>query len=86
MIGDGLLERAKEKIIFFDGAMGTMLMAAGLSSGKSPVAWNLEKPQVVADVHKKYYEAGSDVVHTNTFVGNPLKLIDPELHEKMALQ
>ena len=84
-MGNLFLQRTKEKTIIFDGAMGTMLMAAGLSSGEPPVAWNLEKPQVVADVHKKYYEAGSDVVHTNTFVGNPLKLIDPELREKMAV-
>jgi 5-methyltetrahydrofolate--homocysteine methyltransferase len=84
-MGKSFLQRTKEKIMVFDGAMGTMLMAAGLSSGESPVAWNLEKPQVVADVHKKYYEAGSDVVHTNTFVGNPIKLIDPELREKMEI-
>ena len=37
-----LLERAKEKTILFDGAMGTMLMAAGLSPGETPELWNLE--------------------------------------------
>ena len=77
-----LFERAKEKTILFDGAMGTMLMAAGLSPGESPELWNLEKPAVVRDIHRKYYEAGSDVVHTNTFGGNAVKLLDKGLSER----
>ena len=77
-----LLERAKEKTILFDGAMGTMLMAAGLSPGETPELWNLEKPSQVRDIHRQYYEAGSDVVHTNTFGGNPLKLADKDLAQK----
>jgi methionine synthase I (cobalamin-dependent) len=69
-----ILELAKKKTVIFDGAMGTMLMASGLPSGQSPELWNLEKPAVVAEIHGRYYDAGSDVVHTNTFGGNPLKL------------
>jgi len=81
----GLLALAKEKTVIFDGAMGTMLMAAGLSQGKSPELWNLEKPSVIMNIHKQYFEAGSDVVHTNTFGGNTLKLADKGLVEKMDL-
>ena len=69
-----LLEKVKEKTIIFDGAMGTLIMAAGIESIKSPMLLNLEKPELVADIHKKYFTAGADVVLTNTFSGNPLKL------------
>ena len=69
-----LLEKVKEKTIIFDGAMGTLIMAAGIESIKSPMLLNLEKPELVVDIHKQYFAAGADVVLTNTFSGNPLKL------------
>ena len=78
-----ILELAKKRTVIFDGGMGTMLMAAGLKAGESPELWNLEKPSLVADIHRKYYEAGSDVVHTNTFGGNPIKLADRGLSDRM---
>ena len=84
-MNENLLAGAKEKTVIFDGAMGTLLMAAGLSPGETPELWNLEKPDVVMDIHRRYFEAGSDVVHTNTFGGNPLKLADRGLEEKMEL-
>jgi 5-methyltetrahydrofolate--homocysteine methyltransferase len=79
-----LLERAERKTIVFDGAMGTMLIASGLSSGQCPELWNIEKPSVVQEIHRRYYEAGSDVVHTNTFGGSPLKLADNRLADKVG--
>ena len=75
------LEKLKEKTIIFDGAIGTMLMATGHASSKSPVLLNLEQPDLVADIHKQYYDAGSDVVITNTFGGNPLKLAADRVEE-----
>ncbi len=69
-----LLEKAKEHTIFFDGAMGTLIMSAGIESIKSPILLNVEKPDLMVDFHKQYYAAGADVVLTNTFSGNPLKL------------
>lgn len=54
--------------------MGTMLFAAGLGSGGIPELWNIEYPDIVRNVHRQYFEAGSDVVHTNTFGGTALKL------------
>ena len=77
-----ILELAKKKTVIFDGAMGTMLMAAGLKAGESPELWNIEKPSLVAEIHRQYYEAGSDAVHTNTFGGNAVKLADRGLAEK----
>jgi 5-methyltetrahydrofolate--homocysteine methyltransferase len=78
-----ILELAKKKTVIFDGAMGTLLMAAGLKAGETPEVWNLEKPSLVIDIHGKYYDAGSDVVHTNTFGGNAIKLADRGLSDKM---
>jgi 5-methyltetrahydrofolate--homocysteine methyltransferase len=80
-----VLELAKRKTVIFDGAMGTMLMGSGLSSGQIPELWNLEKPSVVEEIHRRYYEAGSDVVHTNTFGGNPLKLESTGLAGKVGM-
>lgn len=79
-----LLEKAEERIILFDGAMGTMLMAAGLERGQVPESWNMERPDVVREIHSRYFDAGSDVVHTNTFGGNPLKLSERGLKEWMV--
>ena len=78
-----ILDLAKKKTVIFDGGMGTMLMAAGLKAGESPELWNIEKPSLVTDIHRKYYEAGSDVVHTNTFGGNTIKLAERGLADKM---
>jgi 5-methyltetrahydrofolate--homocysteine methyltransferase len=57
-----------------DGATGTMLQAAGLSVGEAPERWTLEKPQPIADIARRYAEAGSDIVYTNTFGGNRVRL------------
>jgi 5-methyltetrahydrofolate--homocysteine methyltransferase len=78
-----ILDLAKKKTVIFDGAMGTMLIAAGLKAGEIPELWNIEKPSLVTEIHRKYYEAGSDVVHTNTFGGNAIKLADRGLSDRM---
>jgi len=57
-----------------DGAMGTMLFAAGLQSGDPPEAWNVERPDAVRAIHRAYLEAGSRILLTNTFGGNRLRL------------
>lgn len=72
-------------IIVFDGAMGTMLQAAGLGAGVCPELWNLNNPGVVAGIHRAYAEAGAMVVETNTFGASPLKLKDYGL-EKRCLE
>jgi 5-methyltetrahydrofolate--homocysteine methyltransferase len=60
-----------------DGAMGTMLMANGLEFGDPPEVWNLEHPEIIRRVQRGYLEAGSQIILTNTFGGNRLRL---ELH------
>jgi len=77
-----LLEILKTKTVIFDGGMGSMLIARGLAPGESPETWNVEKPDVVAEVHRRYYEAGADVVHTNSFGGSPVKLAGSRLADQ----
>lgn len=62
------------RILFFDGAMGTMLQAAGLPAGEIPERWNLTRPDVIREIHRAYLEAGCDIVLTNTFGASPVKL------------
>lgn len=78
------LEKLKEKTIIFDGAMGTMLMAAGQDPTQTPILLNVEQPELVTDIHQHYYAAGADVVITNTFGGNPIKLAADGLEEQMV--
>ena len=59
---------------FLDGAMGTELLAAGLPLGQRPEILCFTAPEVVADVHRRYLRAGSDVIYANTFGANAHKL------------
>ena len=61
-------------IILLDGAMGTMLQAAGLPVGELPEAWNLTHPEAVTAIQRQYVEAGSDILYANTFGANRLKV------------
>ncbi|MBI4390942.1 MAG: homocysteine S-methyltransferase family protein, partial [candidate division NC10 bacterium] len=73
--GEALLARLRRgEVLVFDGAMGTMLFAAGLKGGACPELWNATHPDVVRGIHQGYFEAGSDFVETNTFGGTRLKL------------
>jgi 5-methyltetrahydrofolate--homocysteine methyltransferase len=63
-----------EDCLLLDGAMGTMLMAAGLPAGNPPEEWNLLHPEHVRAVHRAYIHAGSRVILTNSFGGNRLRL------------
>lgn len=69
-----LAARLGERVLLLDGGMGSLLIAAGLEPGRAPEWWNLEHPDRVAAAHRAYVESGSDIVHTNTFGGNPLRL------------
>jgi len=69
-----LLALVKTRTVLLDGAMGTELMARGLAQGTAPEAWNVERPDVVKEIHREYFAAGADVVSTNSFGGSALKL------------
>jgi 5-methyltetrahydrofolate--homocysteine methyltransferase len=71
----GFRERlATGEVILADGAMGTMLQAAGLEKGHAPEELNLTDPDKVLAVHRGYIEAGSEIVLTNSFGGNKHRL------------
>ena len=79
-----LLEFLKEHIVILDGGMGTLLQEAGLEPGEYPEMWNLTHPEIIKNIHRAYYEAGSHVVSTNTFGANRLKFSSAELEEIVA--
>ncbi|MBC8016358.1 MAG: homocysteine S-methyltransferase family protein [Sporomusaceae bacterium] len=72
-------------IYIFDGAMGTMLQEAGLPSGACPELWNIEKPAAITAIHKSYIDSGADIIETNTFGANRVKLTHYGLQDKVAL-
>jgi 5-methyltetrahydrofolate--homocysteine methyltransferase len=69
-----VLETLREKVLVADGAMGTQLMAAGLEQGNCGEMWNVTHPDRVLAIQRRYVEAGSDCLITNTFGGNGLML------------
>ncbi len=68
----------KRRLIVFDGAMGTMVQHYGLPPGQLPETFNILHPDVIEDIHRQYVEAGADVITTNTFGANELKLKSTE--------
>jgi len=62
------------KPILLDGAMGTMLMEAGLESGDSPEEWNTLQSDAVRRIHREYIQAGSQIILTNTFGGTSVRM------------
>ena len=70
---------AKQNIVILDGAMGTMLEAAGIRASELPERWCISNPEQIVRIHKAYFDAGSAVVNTNTFGANILKYDEPEL-------
>lgn len=60
--------------LYFDGGMGTLLQAKGLKAGEKPEEWNITHPDIITDIHLEYLKAGSNIITTNTFGANCLKL------------
>ncbi len=82
---------ATGRILVGDGAWGTQLQALGLPPGECPERWCLEQPALVGGVARAYIEAGADVIETNSFGGNRIRLGDhglaaraPEFNEAAA--
>ncbi len=74
-----ILQHLKNNILYLDGGMGTLLQACGLGAGEMPERWNLSHARAIKDIHKQYFDAGSNVVNTNTFGANCLKFEVDEL-------
>jgi 5-methyltetrahydrofolate--homocysteine methyltransferase len=69
-----LKERIKQGLFLLDGAMGTQLIARDVEVGKCNDYLNIESPDIIFDIHRAYFEAGSDAVLTNTFGANKYAL------------
>lgn len=72
-------------VVIGDGAMGTMLQAAGLTTGGAPEAWNVARPDVVKGIYQGYAAAGSQIITTNSFGGTRYRLgreqLEAHVHE-----
>jgi 5-methyltetrahydrofolate--homocysteine methyltransferase len=77
-----ILDLLQKRVILFDGGFGTMLISMGLDKGKTSESWNLEHPEKVKQVHKAYFDAGSDIIVTNTFGATRIKLAAKGLDDK----
>lgn len=64
----------KSKIILFDGGMGSEIFKRGIKPGKLPDTLNIEKPELIYEIHKAYYDAGADMCQSNTFGASLLNL------------
>jgi len=78
-----IITAIKNQGLIFDGAMGSMLIAAGLEGGEAPERWNLTRPDDIRQIHQAYFDAGADVATTNTFGASPGKLVKMGVAEKM---
>jgi len=79
------LDRIKSgKIITADGAMGSLLFQRGLKPGQCPEALNLSNPEILEEIAQLYFEAGAEIVQTNTFGGSPLKLAEYKLEDQAS--
>ncbi len=74
----------QNNIVYLDGGMGTLLQARGLGAGEYPEEWNLTHAADIIAIHKSYFDAGSNVICTNTFGANGLKFSDERLEEIVA--
>jgi len=76
------LERLNDEVLVCDGAMGTMLMKEGMPDGVCPEMWGIENAKILTQIHKAYIDAGSDIITTNTFGANAIKLKKFNLEDK----
>jgi len=79
---DAFWRLLRKRVVLFDGGIGTELMQEGLPQGTCPELWNVDRPEIVRGIHRRYFEAGSDVVSTNSFGGNPVKLAGHKLKDR----
>lgn len=69
-----ILNAIRQRRLYFDGGMGSMLQAAGLPEGLLPDVWGMQEPAAVQSVHRQYLEAGCRLITTNTFGTTAAKL------------
>lgn len=68
-----ILEKIRSGITYFDGGAGTLLQSQGLMPGEQPETWNISHPEKIVEMHRRYLEAGANILTTCTFGANRLK-------------
>ena len=79
-----ILTYLKDNIVYLDGGTGTLLQSAGLLPGEFPETWNISHPDIIENLHTSYFDAGANIVCTNTFGANSLKFAESELESIIA--
>ena len=72
-----------KNVLIIDGAMGSLLMEGGIKPEEGFDIQNIKNPELIKSIHKKYVDAGADIIETNTFGANRLKLKDYKLEDKV---
>jgi len=80
-----ILKKIKSEYTFFDGAMGTFLQKTGLKDGEAPEELNIINKELIEEIHLKYLNAGCDVLTTNTFGANRLKMTEAKLNVETVI-
>jgi 5-methyltetrahydrofolate--homocysteine methyltransferase len=68
------MDLVEERVVLLDGGLGTELIKRGFKPGACPESWNLVQPDVIKEIARSYFDAGSDAVSTNSFGGSTVKL------------
>lgn len=79
-------EILKDRIVVFDGAMGTMLINKGYDIGKNSSIYNITHPEIIQRIHEEYAQSGADILTANTFSANPYKLNGNEISYEKVIE
>jgi 5-methyltetrahydrofolate--homocysteine methyltransferase len=78
-----VLERINAgEVLVADGAIGSLLFQRGLQTGECPESLNLTKPEILEEIARLYFDAGAEIIQTNTFGASPVKLSEYGLEEE----
>lgn len=83
-MADSLLELLKNRVVIGDGAMGTRIYEKGVPLKRSFDELNLSQPHMIKTIHREYVEAGAELIETNTFTANRLRLGAHGLDSRVA--
>jgi homocysteine S-methyltransferase len=82
-VAESLLDALRARVIVGDGAMGTRIYERGIPLGQSYDALNLTQPDLIRSIHREYVAAGAELIETNTFCANRVRLRAHGLEERV---